>query len=263
MHQSISEDSIFAPIVYKTTGVQSETMDSSPTYFESADSRTADSALYHYLKRTIDIFTVLIASVWLVPLFLIITILIKLDSSGPAFFIHERVGARRRVKDGKTVWEICKFPMFKFRSMVHNADQSLHEEHVKAYVQGDLSGTENDGAKFKLANDPRITRMGSFLRKTSLDELPQLINVFRGEMSLVGPRPVPEYEVAYYQDEHFERLTVLPGMTGLWQVEGRGEVSFDEMIDLDIRYVRNCSVYQDVKILVQTIPAAIAGRGAE
>lgn len=263
MHPSISDDSIFTPIAFKTTDVQSETVAFASTSFESAESRTADSALYYYLKRTIDIVTVLAASVWLLPLFLVITILIKLDSSGPAFFVHERVGARRRVKDGKTMWEICKFPMFKFRSMAHNADQSLHEEHVKAYVQGDLAGSESDNATFKLTNDPRITRMGQFLRKTSLDELPQLINVFRGEMSLVGPRPVPEYEVAYYQEEHFERLTVLPGMTGLWQVEGRGDVSFNEMIDLDIRYVRSCSTYQDLKLLLQTVPAAIAGRGAQ
>lgn len=260
MRQSISDKSFFSSIQSQTEYVKAE---SGLSYFEASEYRNADSAIYFVAKRIIDLLAIGLAGIWLLPLFLIITVLIKLDSPGPAFFIHERVGVRRTKSGGKVVWGIRKFPMFKFRSMLHNADQSLHQQHVKAYVLGDLTESEGDGATFKLTNDPRITRFGRFLRKTSLDELPQLINVLRGEMSLVGPRPVPEYEVAYYDDQHYERLTVLSGMTGLWQIEGRGDVSFTEMIDLDIRYVQNCSIWLDIKILLLTIPATMAGRGAE
>lgn len=262
MHQSISDNSFFPSVKHKA-----EIAKAIPdvSHFEASGYRNADSTLYFIAKRTLDLVTIICSGVWLLPIFLTIIVLIKLDSRGPAFFVHERIGARRTKRGNKVVWEIHKFPMFKFRSMVHNADQSLHQKHVKAYVQGDLTTTDgdNDSTTFKLTNDPRITRFGKFLRKTSLDELPQLINVLRGEMSLVGPRPVPEYEVAYYDDEHYERLTVLPGMTGLWQIEGRGDVSFDEMIDLDIRYVQSCSLWQDIKILLLTVPATLAGRGAE
>lgn len=260
MQQSISDKSFFPSVQSKLDLAKSE---SQGPYFEASEQRHADSTAYFIAKRVLDLMTIAFAGIWLLPIFLIIVVLIKLDSSGPAFFVHDRVGARRVKRDNKVVWEVRKFPMFKFRSMVHNADQSLHQKHVQAYVQGTLEGADDDGATFKLTNDPRITRIGKLLRKTSLDELPQLINVIRGEMSLVGPRPVPEYEVAYYDEEHYERLTVLPGMTGLWQVEGRGDVSFTEMIDLDIRYVQTCSIWQDIKILLLTIPATVAGRGAE
>lgn len=262
MHQSISKESFFVPASHNTT-VKSDMPDFTSSKPESVEYRNADSTGYYFAKRALDLFVVVFAGIWLLPLFLIITILIKLDSPGPAFFVHDRIGTRRSTHGKKVIWEICKFPMVKFRSMVHNADQSLHEEHVKAYVEGSLAEVESDCSNFKLVDDPRITRVGRFLRKTSLDELPQLINVLRGEMSLVGPRPVPEYEVAYYDDEHYERLTVLPGMTGLWQIEGRGDLSFNEMIDMDIRYVHNCSIWQDIKILLLTVPATIAGRGAE
>jgi lipopolysaccharide/colanic/teichoic acid biosynthesis glycosyltransferase len=126
-----------------------------------------------------------------------------------------------------------------------------------------VQASDEGGPKFKLSNDPRVTRVGHILRKTSLDELPQLVNVLKGEMSLVGPRPLPTYEVAEYQAWHRERLAALPGITGLWQVQGRCEVTFEEQVQMDIEYVRNQSLWQDIKILLSTIPAVVSGRGAE
>jgi lipopolysaccharide/colanic/teichoic acid biosynthesis glycosyltransferase len=147
--------------------------------------------------------------------------------------------------------------------MVEDADSSLHEAFCKAFVEGRIESLDGDESAFKLARDPRVTRVGRLLRKTSLDELPQLVNVLKGEMSLVGPRPVPTYEVAGYQTWHCERLAALPGITGLWQIKGRGRVTFEEMIRMDIDYVRNRSLWLDIKILVFTIPAVLSGRGAE
>lgn len=226
-------------------------------------SASSDAAWQYYAKRVLDVTIVIFALLALWPLFLLLALLIKLDSSGPAFFVQERVGARRRVKNGRAVWEPCKFRMYKFRSMRHNADQGVHQAYIQAFVQGNLSANGADGQpKFKMATDARITRLGRFIRKTSLDELPQLLNVLKGEMSLVGPRPVPEYEVALYKDEHYVRLLALPGLTGLWQVKGRGEVTFEEMMKLDLEYVRNQSLSLDLWILVMTIPAALFGWGA-
>jgi lipopolysaccharide/colanic/teichoic acid biosynthesis glycosyltransferase len=199
----------------------------------------------------------------LLPLMLLIAILIKLDTPGPIFFVQERVGARRRQRDGQTSWEIHSFPFYKFRSMVQDADQSLHQAYIRVWVEGRASASTASGAKFKLANDPRVTRVGKLLRKTSLDELPQLVNVLKGEMSLVGPRPVPTYEVAQYHARHYRRLAALPGITGLWQVKGRCQVSFEEMVDMDIEYIHDQSLWMDIKILALTIPAVVSGRGAD
>jgi lipopolysaccharide/colanic/teichoic acid biosynthesis glycosyltransferase len=221
------------------------------------------SNLHYYAKRILDIVMVIVSLILLLPLFLLIGLLIKFDSPGPIFFVQERVGSRRRSYHGETVWEIHNFRFCKFRSMFHNVDQSIHQAHIKAFVQGTLASSENSDAQFKLANDPRITRVGRILRRTSLDELPQLLNILRGEMSLVGPRPVPPYEVGEYQPWHYERLTALPGMTGLWQVNGRGRVTFEEMMKMDIEYVRNQSMWFDIKLLFLTIPAALFGWGAE
>jgi lipopolysaccharide/colanic/teichoic acid biosynthesis glycosyltransferase len=143
--------------------------------------------------------------------------------------------------------------------MTQNADQSLHQTHIQAYVEERLDTTRI----VKLTDDPRVTRVGRILRRTSLDELPQLLNVLKGDMSLVGPRPVPIYEAAAYADWHRERLAALPGITGLWQVDGRGRVSFTEMVRMDIAYVRNQSLLLDIKLLLSTIPAVLSGRGAE
>lgn len=222
-----------------------------------------DKSLYFYSKRCIDLVLTLLLFILLLPLMLLIAILITLDSPGPIFYIQERVGARRRPMGRKTIWEVQNFQVYKFRSMVHNADTSLHQAYIKAFVEGQVEASAENGGKFKLTDDPRVTRVGRILRKTSLDELPQLINVLKGEMSLVGPRPVPTYEVAQYQAWHHERLAALPGITGLWQVKGRCQVTFEEMIRMDIDYVRQQSPWLDFKILALTIPAVLSGRGAE
>jgi lipopolysaccharide/colanic/teichoic acid biosynthesis glycosyltransferase len=146
--------------------------------------------------------------------------------------------------------------------MVRDADPSVHVAHVNAFVHGRLEGSDASGAAFKLQNDRRVTRVGALLRRTSIDELPQLINVLLGEMSLVGPRPVPPYEVSHYDQTHLGRFGASPGITGLWQVSGRCSVSFDEMVRLDLEYITKQSLAIDLKILFLTIPAIVSGRGA-
>jgi lipopolysaccharide/colanic/teichoic acid biosynthesis glycosyltransferase len=228
----------------------------------NASQTTGKHPFYFAAKRALDVGLGLFALVLLSPLMLVIAILIKLDSPGPVLFSQTRVGARLERGRDRWSWKIRHFNMLKFRSMVHNADQSLHQAHVQAFVQGRLSSGDGQGPKFKLNADPRITRVGRILRRSSLDELPQLINVVRGEMSLVGPRPVPAYEVAHYEEWHHERLFALPGITGLWQVMGRCELPFEEMVRLDIDYVRSRSLVLDIKVLLLTIPAVLTGRGA-
>ncbi|MCE7986087.1 MAG: sugar transferase [Caldilinea sp. CFX5] len=218
--------------------------------------------LNFFCKRSIDLVITGIALLLLWPLGLFIALLIKLDSPGPAFFTQERVGAKRHIQDGKEIWEIRHFQIVKFRSMIRNASSAIHEAQVKAFVEGQVGQTDQGENTVKVVNDPRITRIGHWLRKTSLDELPQLLNVLRGDMSLVGPRPVPTYEVALYQDAHYARLMALPGITGLWQVVGRGQVTFEEMMRLDLRYVQQQSIWLDLRILVMTIPAVLRGDGA-
>jgi lipopolysaccharide/colanic/teichoic acid biosynthesis glycosyltransferase len=200
----------------------------------------------------------------ILPLFVMLAIMIKLDSPGGAFFCQERAGARRRATAMGTMWETCTFRVMKFRSMYQDADQAAHRQHIQKFVEGKLESSEVVASvRAKLVGDPRITRVGKFLRKTSLDELPQLINVLKGEMSIVGPRPVPTYEAELYEPWHRERLHALPGITGLWQVKGRGRVTFEEMMRLDIEYVRSRSILKDLQILLLTIPAVMSGRGAE
>jgi exopolysaccharide production protein ExoY len=218
-----------------------------------------ERGLYFFCKRLIDLVLTVMLLVPLLPVMAIIAIAIKLETQGPVLFIQERIGSRRRSAGGLTHWTVRKFAFYKFRSMVAGADQSLHAEYVRAFVEGRVGAGD---ATFKLAHDPRVTRVGRILRRTSLDELPQLFNVLKGEMSLVGPRPVPPYEVAQYRESDAERLAALPGITGLWQVDGRGAVPFDEMIRMDREYVRNQNVWLDLKILAATIPAILSGRGA-
>jgi len=222
-----------------------------------------DSAFYYYGKRLMDLVIATPLLVLLLPLMFLIAILIKLDTPGPALFVQQRVGARRRSESGRTNWKVESFCVFKFRSMVADADQTVHQAHIKAFVDGRIAASDTDTSSFKLKGDPRVTRVGRILRKTSLDELPQLFNVIKGEMSIVGPRPVPTYEVAEYQAGHHERLAALPGITGLWQVKGRSQVSFEEMVAMDIDYVRSRSLWMDMKILFQTVPAVLSGRGAD
>jgi len=200
------------------------------------------SGLNQWLKRGIDIaFSALVLTLG-APLMALIALMIKLDSPGAVFFRQERVG-----KMGQ------RFTLYKFRSMVANAEEQ--RQALEAL-------NEADGPLFKIKADPRITRLGKQLRRLSLDELPQFYNVWRGEMSLIGPRPGLPAEVERYQEWHKRRMEVPPGLTGLWQVSGRSELTFDEMALLDIYYVENWSPALDIKIFLQTIPRVIFGNGA-
>lgn len=219
------------------------------------------SVLRFYLKRSTDLVLATLLLILLWPLFLLIALLIRLGSAGPILFVQERVGARGRVVGERVVWEVVSFRLYKFRSMVHHADPTLHEDYIRAFVTARAEGAAPPEG-FKLVGDPRITRVGRWLRRTSLDELPQLFNVLRGEMSLVGPRPVPLYEAAAYRGWQRERLLARPGITGVWQVKGRGRVSCEEMLWMDITYVRHPSLRRDVELLLATIPAVWSGRGA-
>jgi lipopolysaccharide/colanic/teichoic acid biosynthesis glycosyltransferase len=194
--------------------------------------------------------------VLLSPLLLVVSVAIVLDSRGPVLFRQSRLGSVRR-RDG--IWEPRTFRIFKFRSMTVGADEGVHAEHVRAYVNG---GLDTAGAGFKLARDARVTRVGRLLRRTSLDEVPQLLNVLRGEMSLVGPRPVPVYEAVLYDSRSARRLAALPGLTGLWQVRGRSRRTHDEMMELDLEYVEQRSLLLDLHILLATVPAVVRGDGA-
>ncbi|MEB6087867.1 sugar transferase [Enterococcus casseliflavus] len=199
--------------------------------------------LYLFVKRIIDIFGSLIGLVVLSPLFLIVAYKIKKeDPSGPIFFSQERVG-----KNGKT------FKMYKFRSMCVDAEEQLDKL---------LQHNEVQGAMFKMKEDPRVTKIGKFIRRTSIDELPQLWNVLNGDMSLVGPRPPLSREVSEYSDYAKQRLLVKPGCTGLWQVSGRNHVGFDEMVDLDLKYITNQSIINDVLIIVKTFKIILMPNGA-
>ena len=200
-----------------------------------------------FIKRAFDYCLTIPGLILISPLLLLIAIAIKLDSPGPVIFRQKRVGLNGRI-----------FEAYKFRSMYQDANPSLHEEHIKAFADGMLDETKG----VKLKDDPRITPVGRFLRETSLDELPQTFNVLKGEMSLVGPRPVIVYEADLYDLWHSERFNVLPGITGLWQVTGRSTVSFDDQLRLDIRYIRYQSLWLDIKILLKTLPAVLSKRGA-
>lgn len=199
------------------------------------------------LKRAIDLALILIASPILLPLTFLIALAIKLDSPGPVLFTQKRAGIH-----------CIPFDCVKFRTMYKDADQSIHQKHIEAYTAGKLD--ESEGVK--LTNDKRVTRVGKLLRVASLDELPQVINVLRGEMSLVGPRPLPMYEVEQFKLWHSERFLVLPGITGLWQVQGRSYVSFNDQLRLDIQYVRKWSPWLDILLIIQTIPAVLSRKGA-
>jgi exopolysaccharide biosynthesis polyprenyl glycosylphosphotransferase len=205
-------------------------------------------------KRAFDVVAAVLGLVVIAPILGLIALAIKLESRGPALYRQQRIG-----ENG------APFTMLKFRSMQANADAGVHQAHVQRLIQQNLRPEQmepGNGASLKMANDPRVTRVGAFLRKTSLDELPQLFNVLNGEMSLVGPRPPIAYEVALYQDWHMRRLAAPPGMTGLWQVHGRNRVSFDEMVRMDLEYIERQSLLLDLQLLVQTPLAVIHGRGA-
>ena len=207
---------------------------------------------FFWTKRLVDLVLCVALLVLLAPLLLVIALLVKWDSEGPVLFAQERMGYGWRTK------RVAPFTCYKFRSMVDNCDQSVHELHVQQCLQGSAAGLR----LIKLENDSRITRVGRILRKTSLDELPQLWNVLRGDMSLVGRWPLPLYEVAQYDPWQRQRLLATPGITGLWQIGGRGEMTVEEMIELDLEYIRRQSPWLDARILLLTIPAIMAARGA-
>lgn len=194
------------------------------------------------MKRCMDVLLTVIAVIVLLPVFMIIAIGIKLSSKGKVLFKQKRLG-----KNG------VPFVMYKFRSMVIDADTQKNDL---------MEVNEMSGFAFKMKNDPRITKLGSFLRKYSLDELPQLFNVIRGEMSLIGPRPPLPDEVERYSDHHWRRMDVRPGLTGLWQVSGRSDLTFEEWINLDIQYIERWSLALEFKILLKTVPVVLKGNGA-
>ncbi|WP_308638121.1 sugar transferase [Paenibacillus silvisoli] len=203
----------------------------------------SDPVFYTTAKRLIDILCALLGLILLLPLFMLVVLLIKLeDPKGSAFFYQTRIGKNEK-----------PFKMYKFRSMVSNAEDKLTEL---------LDQNEIQGAMFKMKDDPRITRVGKFIRKTSIDELPQLVNVLKGDMSLVGPRPPLPREVAEYSEYDRLRLTVTSGCTGLWQVSGRNELSFEEMVELDLEYIQKRSIAGDLKIIFKTFKLLLGAKDA-
>jgi lipopolysaccharide/colanic/teichoic acid biosynthesis glycosyltransferase len=249
-----SEPDLFEQALQATVADAPYLMDVPPPALDVSSDRT-----YQIQQRVLDIFVSVAALLLLAPLFVVIAIAIKLSSSGPVLFRQERFG-----------WQFRPFMFYKFRSMYADSDQAVHRAYVSRLIAGRTesgNGTGNGAAGkktriFKITGDPRVTPLGRFLRRTSLDELPQLWNVLRGEMSLVGPRPCIHYELEQYDDWHTSRLDVKPGMTGLWQVTARNTVGFDEMVRLDLAYVEQCSFWLDIRILLRTPQAVISGNGA-
>jgi len=217
------------------------------------DTSEKSSSVGLFFKRVIDVVFSTFVIVFGLPFYMMIAALIKLNSSGPVLFVQDRIG-----QGGK------KFKFYKFRTMNINNNDEVHRNFTENFIKGRVmenGSAQSDRVVFKLAEDPRVTPVGRFLRKTSLDELPQLINVFRGEMSLVGPRPPIDYEIEHYQEWHKKRLLAKPGLTGLWQVSGRSTVPFDEMVMLDLYYYENWSLLLDLKIILRTVPVMLMGSG--
>ena len=223
-----------------------------PLYLEESN----ESAGFHMaLKRGIDIAGSILGIIFLSPLILITVLSVKITSPGPVVFRQLRLGQKG-----------ARFQFYKFRSMRTDTDDQIHRNYVENLIKGNLDEI-NQGEKekplYKIKADPRVTRVGKIIRKLSIDELPQLYNVLKGEMSLVGPRPPLPYEVEKYEPWHLRRiLEVKPGITGLWQVEGRSKTSFNDMVRLDLRYVQNWSLGLDFKILLKTVKAVLKPTGA-
>ncbi|MGA7513130.1 MAG: sugar transferase [Candidatus Sulfotelmatobacter sp.] len=228
---------------------------SNPTLYPDLSQREEARKTFRVVKRMMDVLGSLLALVLFSPIFLFAAVAIKATSEGPIFFRQRRIGQHSN-----------SFVFLKFRSMYVNNDASVHKEYVQKLIAGKADKHPSDGngqGVYKLTKDSRITRVGAFLRKTSLDELPQFINVLKGEMSLVGPRPPVPYEVEAYDIWHRRRLLeAKPGITGLWQVSGRSRVTFDDMVRLDLHYARTWSPWTDIKILLRTPGAVMLGEGA-
>jgi lipopolysaccharide/colanic/teichoic acid biosynthesis glycosyltransferase len=227
-----------------------------------------DRRAYRVVKRGTDIVLASAMLLALLPVLMVIMVLIRLEGPGPVLYTQERMRGRRIRRDQRSVWAIEPFTMLKFRTMHPAATDDLHRRYIAAYLAGDeqamaaLRSDNSDGGSYKLTEDPRITRVGRVLRRFSLDELPQLWNVVRGDMALVGPRPPLGYEVEQYDEHHLARLAAEPGVTGWWQVNGRCETSFEEMVDLDLEYLERRSFWFDLTILLRTVPAVVTSRGA-
>jgi lipopolysaccharide/colanic/teichoic acid biosynthesis glycosyltransferase len=199
-------------------------------------------------RRSLDILVTACLLLAFAPLLVLIALAIRIDTSGPAIFRQRRVGRGLR-----------EFTVFKFRTMHNDADSSPHRQYVQALIGDDR--TPERGRLYKLSVDERVTRVGRFLRSWSLDELPQLINVLRGQMALVGPRPVIPYEVEMYPDDYLRRFDVKPGLTGLWQVSGRNERTYEEMVRFDLEYAAGASLLLDLRILAKTVPVVLGRQG--
>ncbi len=217
---------------------------------------TQDTITIHngYLraKRLLDIvFTLLILPLLCIAI-IIVAVAIRLGSAGPIFFKQKRIGLNGR-----------EFKMLKFRSMYVNSDDRAHREAIAKYMNGQKMHDDTATTKFqyKLSDDPRVTRVGRFIRKTSIDELPQFFNVLRGEMTLVGPRPPLPYEVEFYTPRDRLRLSGKPGLTGIWQIYGRSRVTFQDMVEMDIDYLQHQSFWEDLKLIALTVPVMIWGKG--
>ena len=228
-------------------------------------------ASYRIAKRAVDLVLASLAIILLSPLLLVLAVAIAVDSPGPIIFSQQRIRGRRR-EDGdedEKVWLTEPFTLFKFRTMRFRADHSIHREYMSAYLTGDeqrlreLRPERKEGDSYRPANDPRVTRLGAILRKFSLDEIPQLWNVIRGEMSLVGPRPPVPYEVEMYSERALRRLACKPGLTGWAQVRGRTSIGFEELLRLDLDYLDRRSTLFDLKILFLTVPVVLSRRGAD
>ncbi|MBQ8997531.1 MAG: sugar transferase [Clostridium sp.] len=212
------------------------------THLGIENESTRGFSFYEVIKRVIDVVCSFVGVLVLSPLFIIIAIIIKFTSKGPIFFSQKRVG-----RDGK------EFKMYKFRSMVVNAEE-LKE---KLAAQNEMSGP-----MFKMKDDPRVTKVGKFIRKTSIDELPQLLNVLKGDMSLVGPRPSLPKEVAQFEDWMYRRLEVKPGLTCYWQVSGRNNIDFEDWMKLDIKYVDERNLWIDIKLILKTVGVLFGDKNA-
>lgn len=220
-----------------------------------ADPATGQSDRAYALKRLLDVSGALMALCLLAPVMLVVAMAVAASSRGPIIFKQTRVG-----RGG------FPFTFYKFRSMRADSDDRVHRDFVSTHINAGNDAAASDGLEgvFKIKVDPRLTPVGRFIRRTSIDELPQLFNVIKGDMSLVGPRPPIPYEAAQYQAWHLRRLlSVKPGMTGIWQVEGRSRVPFNEMVRMDLRYIRNCSLGLDLRILARTIPVVLSCDGAD
>lgn len=217
---------------------------------QSLRSTTQNQVGYDVAKAILDRILALVGLVVLFPILVLIALVIRIDSPGPILYRQQRVG-----QGGQP------FTMYKFRTMIVNADDAPHRAAFDRFARARSLDDVGD-TSFKLRNDSRITRVGRILRSTSLDELPQLLNVLNGTMSLVGPRPPIEYETAYYNERHWGRMAVRPGITGPWQVYGRSRVSLDEMVDLDLDYIARRSLVYDFKLLFLTLRAMTSRKGA-